>query len=107
MTSAIAKELPPYRLDTVNSRHAGGERFRVHVLGCFRLLGGDAPITNRPRSRKPQELLQALIAFGGTEVGASVLVDYGRMLRATPRTTHSKPCFIDCASCLVHTTRYA
>jgi hypothetical protein len=33
MTSAIAKELPPYRLDTVNSRHAGGERFRVHVLG--------------------------------------------------------------------------
>jgi hypothetical protein len=40
MTSAIAKELPPYRLDTVNSRHAGGERFRVHVLGRFRLLGG-------------------------------------------------------------------
>jgi LuxR family maltose regulon positive regulatory protein len=67
--------IPPYRLDTVNSRHAGGERFRVHVLGRFRLLGGDAPITNRPRSRKPQELLQALIAFGGTEVGAGVLVD--------------------------------
>ena len=45
MTSAIAKELPPYRLDTVNSRHAGGERFRVHVLGRLRLLGGDTPIT--------------------------------------------------------------
>jgi two-component SAPR family response regulator len=28
-----------------------------------------------PRSRKPWELLQALIAFGGTEVGAGVLVD--------------------------------
>jgi hypothetical protein len=37
MTSAIAKELPPYRLATVNGRHAGGERFRVHVLGRFRL----------------------------------------------------------------------
>ena len=50
MTSAIAKELPPYRLDTVNSRHAGGERFRVHVLGRFRLPGGDTPITIPPRS---------------------------------------------------------
>ena len=54
---------------------SGRERFRVHVLGRFRLLTEDAPITNRPRSRKPQELLQALIAFGGTEVGAGVLVD--------------------------------
>jgi LuxR family maltose regulon positive regulatory protein len=51
------------------------ERFRVHVLGRFRLLTGDTPITNRPRLRKPQELLQALIAFGGTEVGAGVLID--------------------------------
>src|ERR1700692_4965771 len=54
---------------------SGRERFRVHVLGRFRLLTVDAPITNRPRSRKPQELLQALIAFGGTEVGAGVLID--------------------------------
>jgi LuxR family maltose regulon positive regulatory protein len=53
----------------------GRERFRVHVLGRFRLLTGDASITNRPRLRKPQELLQALIAFGGTEVGAGVLID--------------------------------
>jgi LuxR family transcriptional regulator, maltose regulon positive regulatory protein len=75
MISAIAKELPPYRLDTVNSRQAGGERFRIHVLGRFRLFAGDAPITNRPRSRKPQQLLQALIAFGGIEVGAGVLID--------------------------------
>jgi hypothetical protein len=75
MTSAIAKELPPYRLDTVNNRHADGERFRVHVLGRFRLLGGDTPITIPPRLRKPQELLQALIAFGGTEVSAGVLID--------------------------------
>src|ERR1700730_5491571 len=54
---------------------SGRERFRVHVLGRFRLLTGDTPITIPPRLRKPRELLQALIAFGGTEVGAGVLVD--------------------------------
>src|SRR3981189_333069 len=51
------------------------ERFRVHVLGRFRLAKGDTPITIPPRLRKPQELLQALIAFGGTEVSAGVLID--------------------------------
>ena len=51
------------------------ERFRVHVLGRFRLLTGDTPITIPPRLRKPQELLQALVAFGGTEVSAAVLID--------------------------------
>ena len=75
MTSGIAKELPPYRFDTGNSRHAGGERFRVHVLGRFRVTEGDTPIIIPPRLRKPQELLQALIAFGGTEVSAGVLID--------------------------------
>jgi LuxR family maltose regulon positive regulatory protein len=51
------------------------ERFRVHVLGRFRLLTGDTPLTIPPRLRKPRELLQALIAFGGTEVSAGVLID--------------------------------
>jgi LuxR family transcriptional regulator, maltose regulon positive regulatory protein len=51
------------------------ERFRVHVLGRFRLLNGDAPITIPPRLRKPQELLQAVIAFGGSEVSAGLLID--------------------------------
>src|SRR5277367_4095652 len=51
------------------------ERFRVHVLGRFRLLMGDRPIAIPSRLRKPQEVLQALIAFGGTEVSASVLID--------------------------------
>jgi LuxR family maltose regulon positive regulatory protein len=51
------------------------ERFRVHVLGRFRLLMGDTPITVPPRLRKPRELLQALIALGGTEVSAGVLID--------------------------------
>jgi LuxR family transcriptional regulator, maltose regulon positive regulatory protein len=51
------------------------EHFRVHVLGRFRLLTPDAHIAVSPRSRKPQELLQALIAFGGTEVSAGRLID--------------------------------
>ena len=51
------------------------ERFRVHVLGRFRLLAGNTPVAIPPRLRKPQELLQALIAFGGTEVSAGVLTD--------------------------------
>jgi LuxR family transcriptional regulator, maltose regulon positive regulatory protein len=51
------------------------DRFRVHVLGRFRLSKGDIPISIPPRLRKPRELLQALIAFGGTEVGAGVLID--------------------------------
>jgi LuxR family transcriptional regulator, maltose regulon positive regulatory protein len=54
---------------------SGRERFRVHVLGRFRLFTGDTPITIPPRLRKPQELLQALIAFGGIEVSAGVLID--------------------------------
>jgi LuxR family transcriptional regulator, maltose regulon positive regulatory protein len=54
---------------------SGRERFRVHVLGRFRLTNGDTPIAISPRLRKPQELLQALVAFGGTEVGAGVLID--------------------------------
>jgi LuxR family maltose regulon positive regulatory protein len=54
---------------------SGHECFRVHVLGRFRLLSGDTPVAFPPRLRKPQELLQALIAFGGTEVGAGVLID--------------------------------
>jgi two-component SAPR family response regulator len=54
---------------------SGCERFRVHVLGRFRLTKGDTPIAVPPRSRKPQELLQALVALGGTEVSASVLID--------------------------------
>jgi LuxR family maltose regulon positive regulatory protein len=53
----------------------GHERFRVQVLGRFRLLTGDTPITIPPRLRKPQELLQALVALGGTEVSAGALID--------------------------------
>jgi LuxR family maltose regulon positive regulatory protein len=54
---------------------SGNERVRVHVLGRFRLLTGGTPIIIPPRLRKPQELLQALIAFGGAEVSAGVLID--------------------------------
>ena len=51
------------------------ERFRIHVLGRFRLLAGNSPIAIPPRLRKPQELLQALVAFGGIEVTAGMLID--------------------------------
>jgi two-component SAPR family response regulator len=44
-------------------------------LGRFRLFRGDSPVTIPSRLRKPQELLQALIAFGGSEVSAGVLID--------------------------------
>lgn len=54
---------------------ASSLRFKVHVLGHFRLLKDDMPIEMPNRLRKPQELLQALIAFGGEEVGAAVLID--------------------------------
>ena len=54
---------------------SGLESFRVRVLGRFRLFKGDTPIMLPSRLRKPQELLQALIALGGTEVHADVLVD--------------------------------
>jgi LuxR family maltose regulon positive regulatory protein len=50
-------------------------QLRVHVLGRFRLLSGDTPIAVSPRLRKPRELLQAMIAFGGAEVNAAVLID--------------------------------
>jgi len=45
------------------------------VLGRFCLTKGDTPIAIPPRLRKPRDLLQALIAFGGTEVNAGVLID--------------------------------
>jgi LuxR family transcriptional regulator, maltose regulon positive regulatory protein len=51
------------------------DQFRVHVLGRFRLLSGDTPVAISPRLRKPRELLHALIAFGGAEVNAAVLLD--------------------------------
>jgi LuxR family transcriptional regulator, maltose regulon positive regulatory protein len=51
------------------------DQFRVHVLGRFRLLRGGIPISVPPRLRKPRELLQTLIALGGTEVSAGLLID--------------------------------
>ena len=50
--------------------------FKVYVFGAFQVLKGDTPIrfVRRPQ-KKPLELLQALIAFGGTEVAAGSLTD--------------------------------
>jgi two-component SAPR family response regulator len=51
-------------------------RFKVSVLGRFQVLKDDAPIRfSRRQQRKPLELLQALIAFGSTEVAAGKLTD--------------------------------
>jgi LuxR family transcriptional regulator, maltose regulon positive regulatory protein len=50
--------------------------FKVYVLGRFQVLKDGAPIRFTLRQqRKPLELLQALIAFGGIEVGAGQLTD--------------------------------
>jgi len=50
--------------------------YKVYVLGRFRLLKADAPVRfSRRAPRKPLELLQALIAFGATEVPARALID--------------------------------
>lgn len=51
------------------------DRLRIYVLGRFRLYRGDTALSFAPRLRKPQELLQALIALGGSEVNAGVLTD--------------------------------
>ena len=51
------------------------DQIRVYVLGRFRLTRGAAPLIISPRSRKPRELLQMLVALGGTEVGAGALAD--------------------------------
>ena len=57
-------------------RHAPTWPFKVFVLGRFQMLKGDVPVRfARRQQRKPLELLQALIAFGGTEVGAAKLID--------------------------------
>jgi LuxR family transcriptional regulator, maltose regulon positive regulatory protein len=59
-----------------NPKSARPWPFKVFVLGRFQVLKDDAPIRfSRRQQRKPLELLQALIAFGGTEVGAGKLTD--------------------------------
>jgi LuxR family transcriptional regulator, maltose regulon positive regulatory protein len=50
--------------------------FKVYVFGSFHVLKGDAPIRfSRRTQKKTLELLQALIAFGGTDVAATSLTD--------------------------------
>jgi DNA-binding SARP family transcriptional activator len=54
--------------------------FRVQTLGGYRLLKDDAPLVDPARAsgkaqRRPLELLQALIAFGGEQVSEARIVD--------------------------------
>jgi len=50
--------------------------FRIHTLGRFAVLkDGEAMDFTGKASRKPLELLKALIAFGGEEVSEDALID--------------------------------
>jgi LuxR family transcriptional regulator, maltose regulon positive regulatory protein len=50
--------------------------FKVHVLGPFRVFKGEEPLRfSRRMQKRTLELLQALIAFGGTDVSAGTLTD--------------------------------
>jgi len=63
-------------IEALKSEAAPTLVFKVFVLGRFQVLKYDAPIRfSRRQQRKPLELLQALIAFGGTEVSAGRLTD--------------------------------
>jgi hypothetical protein len=53
MTSAIAKELPPYRLDTVNSRHAGTVCQEVRWKKFLSLISRADIASGRVRTRHP------------------------------------------------------
>jgi two-component SAPR family response regulator len=64
--------LPPASIANRESLWA----FKVYVLGRFRVFKGDAPIQfSRRIQKRTLDLLQALVAFGGTEVSAGVLTD--------------------------------
>jgi DNA-binding SARP family transcriptional activator len=75
--SSVRRLIERHRLHAPGN--AGREwpwRFKVHVLGRFQFLKDDAPIEfSRRTQAKPLELLQALVAFGGTEVSAGSLTD--------------------------------
>jgi two-component SAPR family response regulator len=77
-STGTVRELIKQHSRRVPSRPEGGRTwpFKVFVFGRFQVLKDNVPIRfSRRQQRKPLELLQALIAFGGTEVGASRLTD--------------------------------
>jgi LuxR family maltose regulon positive regulatory protein len=76
-TEAVRELTKKYsRRPSPKSESAPAWPLKVFVLGRFQVLKDDAPIRfSRRQQRKPLELLQALIALGGTEVGAGKLTD--------------------------------
>ena len=76
-TEAVRELTKQYsRRPSPKPESARGWPFKVFVLGRFQVLKDGAPIRfSRRQQRKPLELLQALIAFGGTEVSAGKLTD--------------------------------
>lgn len=76
-TETVRELINRYRLrSSENPERAGLRTLQVFVLGRFQVIKDGAPIRfSRRAQRKPLELLQALIAHGGVEVGASTLTD--------------------------------
>jgi LuxR family maltose regulon positive regulatory protein len=76
-TAMVRELVSRYRVrSSGNLDRARVRTFQVFVLGRFRVIKDGAPIRfSRRAQRKPLELLQALIAQGGVEIGASTLTD--------------------------------
>lgn len=76
-TKTVRELINRYRLRSSTDVDAAGLRtFQVFVMGRFQVIKDGTPIRfSRRTQRKPLELLQALIAHGGVEVGASKLTD--------------------------------
>jgi LuxR family maltose regulon positive regulatory protein len=75
-TETVRELIKKYRLQPALEPDSTRPQFKIFVLGRFQVLKHDVPIRlSRRQQRKPLELLQALIAFGGTEVGTGKLTD--------------------------------
>ncbi|ACH40516.1 transcriptional activator [Citrifermentans bemidjiense Bem] len=66
---ALAPETPPQHLDN------WPWQFQILTLGGFQLIRGNEPLILAGKSRKPLELLKALVAFGGSNVPLERLTD--------------------------------
>lgn len=66
---ALAPETPPQHLDV------WPWQFKILTLGGFQLIRGDEPLTFTGKTKKPLELLKAVVAFGGSNVPLEQLTD--------------------------------
>ena len=66
---SLVPETPPLHLDT------WPWPLKIRTLGAFELIRDDEPVVVSGKSKKPLELLKALIAFGGKNVSLERLAD--------------------------------